>query len=845
MGEVYRARDTRLDRHVAIKVLPQHIAAREDVRMRFEREAKAISALNHPNICALYDIGHEGDTAYLVMELVEGETLAELTKRGPLPIDRVLRYGIEIATALDRAHKAGIIHRDLKPANIMITKAGVKLLDFGVARLQAPPVAGAEATTVAGAITAEGMIVGTLQYMAPEQLEGRPTDARSDLFSLGCIFYEMVTGKRAFDGGSHASVITAIMSHEPTPMTALVAITPPALERLVQKCLAKSPDDRWESAGDLATELRWISEGPIENVQHRGRSALVPWIAAALALALAVAGFWFALRTHRDSALMRLTLPLDADERSASLLEQTIALSPDGRQLVYCATRNGKMSLWLRTLGDPGAVEIAKTDRGSAPFWSPDGQQIGFVANGKLLRCTPRGGDEPAVVTEVAPGSIVSATWGTDGVIVFSELEGRRALFRVPATGGTATEIKIPRPTHVQTIWPVFVKKNLVAYETVNIGNDLRLHLHDLESGADRDLGPIESRFEIVDGYLLFIRDGSLFAQRVDESLKRISEPVLIATDVNAYTTLGSADFTASPSSIVYAISSSDSRVFVYDRKGVVLGPVGPAESLSMRLSHDPTKAVFSVRDVRHGTHDLWTADLARNTLTQITSTPETEGTPVWSPDGKMIAYFSEIGGPPHVFTMRADGSNPTEITPLGHIQYVFDWSPDGKWIVYTELARDTKRDIWLVAPEPHAKPVPWLKTPFNEIQPRVSPDGKWMAFVSDASGRYEVYVSPFDDSSRRFQVSNGGGQVPLWRGDGRELYYQTADHKVYAVSVTTTPSFDTGTPQLLFQDAQGSWNSMDVSPDGQRFYIDRELSGPSTRPLNVVVNWKQLLEKK
>ncbi len=546
MGEVYRARDTRLDRTVAVKVLPSRLLSDSEARARFEREARAISALNHPNICTLHDVGDQDGTIYLVMELLEGESLAALLLRGRLLLDRALRHGIEIARALDRAHRQGIIHRDLKPGNIMITRVGVKIVDFGLAR-QTLSAAAHDAPTVATPITAEGTILGTLQYMSPEQLEGKAADERTDIFSLGCILYEMVTGRRAFDGSSQVSIITSIMSEEPPPLGSLVPLTPPSLERLVGRCLAKSAEDRWRSAGDLATELQWISEGSGASATAAAKRSHAPWIVAGASLLLAgVAGVMMLMRRPPAPASpLRAAISIAADTLATTILRNNLAISPDGRSLVYLATNKGKRALWLRKLDSPDSVELPHTENASFAIWSPDGTEIAFDTASSLVRM-PIGGGDPIVVCELKPGAYQSATWGEDGTILISQLlaaEGANKLTRVSSSGGPITEIMFEGRN---VVFPRFLDRDRFLYCSFSVPSDFRLHERSLSTGADRDLGPIESRAEVVGDTLLFVRAGSLCAQRLGKDFARSSEPVVIAPDVELYGTLGGAEFSAS-----------------------------------------------------------------------------------------------------------------------------------------------------------------------------------------------------------------------------------------------------------------------------------------------------------
>ena len=844
MGEVYRARDTRLDRSVAIKVLPPKIAADEQARARFEREARAISSLNHPNICSLYDVGEENGVSYLVMELIDGQTLADVIARGALPLHDALRYAIDIAAALDRAHRQGIVHRDLKPGNIMITKSGVKLLDFGLARLETRPDVPHDAPTVVNPITTDGMILGTLQYMSPEQLEGLPTDARTDIFSFGCILYEMVSGRRAFAGSNSASIIAAIMNTQPPPLAGLAPI-PPLLDRLVKKCLVKNADDRWQNAGDLATELRWIAELPEDAAAApaKKRRAFVPWIVAALAVIAALA-LALLRKPAEPASVVRLSVPIDADRlRYVALLHHNSAVSPNGEWLVYSGLKDGKPSLWLRNFSTDTAAPIPKTEGASDPFWSPDSKNIAYFTSSKLLRITVSG-EGPTAICDVLSGATVSAAWGADGTILFADLGTKSGLLRVPASGGTPESMKLSslRPT-AMAYAPSFVDDDRFVYCDVSKGYDLHLHAHSLRSGEDRDLGPVESRVEVAGDALVWIHEGSLVAQRIDRNLNRIGTPVVITPEVWNYRSLGLGEFSAAPGVIVYATAKADAHATWFDRSGALLGAIGPNETRQAKLSRDGRRIVMSVNDPSSGTSDLWIADASRGSAVRLTNTQTSEGTPVFSPDGQSIAYSAEVDGPPHLYTLSIGGGAPVMVTPIRGIQYLNDWSPDGRTLLFRELDPKTNVDLWSVPAQPNSQPVPLLRTPFNEFLGRLSPDGKVLAYLSNASGRIELYVAPFANPSDAVQVSADGASLHVWSHDGKHLYYATSDRRLFACEIHTTPRLDAATPTLLFRSTEGEWFDLDMTPDDKRFLIVRRLSGPDTRPLSAVINWRELLK--
>jgi Tol biopolymer transport system component len=589
--------------------------------------------------------------------------------------------------------------------------------------------------------------------------------------------------------------------------------------------------------------LRWLLEEPATAATAvKAKRTFVPWAVAAVALVAAIVSAFFVMRSKPATAPLRLALPLDG-ELLATVMKRVIALSPDGRNLAYCAAKGADRSIFVRSLADGSVSAIAGTAGAEDIFWSPDSAQIAFTAGGKLMR-VPIAAQEPTKICDIHPGALFSGDWGTDGTIVYAEVQAGPKFFRVPATGGEPqpTELKLSADSHV--FWPLFLDEKRVAYLSLRANEALHLHIRDLASGDDRDTGTIGGRFELVGDTMLFVRNGSLYAQRTGRDLQRRGQPTLLAARVWNFATFGASVFTASPNAIVYVSPERNSRMTWFDLSGntTAVGPIGITGP--PHLSRDGKKAVVGVPDLQIGTSDLWACDLTRDSSTQLTATRIHEYLPVWSPDGRQVAYSAEVGGPPHVFTIPATGGDATEITPTGSIQYVEDWSPDGKWIAVTQLSPTTRHDLMLVEPRPHGRVVQWLGTPFNETNARFSPDSQWIAYSSDASGQMEIYVARVADPTERYQISTGGGRMPAWRADGREIFYMTADKKIYSVAIKSMAPFDTAPPQLRVQSSEGRWEGFDVSPDGQRFLVSRILSGPTTRPLNVIVNWQQLVPR-
>jgi serine/threonine protein kinase len=865
MGEVYKARDTRLERTVAVKVLPAHLSASADVRQRFEREAKTISSLSHPHICALYDVGNQDGVEFLVMEYLEGETLSDRLVKGPLAFDQVLRYGLEIADALDKAHRQGIVHRDLKPGNVMLTKSGVKLLDFGLAKAVAPTAArsGASLTalpTQAGKdLTAEGTILGTFQYMAPEQLEGRDADARTDIFAFGAVLYEMVTGKKAFSGRSQASLISSIMTSEPAPASSVAPTAPPAFDRVVRTCLAKDPDDRWQTAHDIAVQLRWIQEGgsaisPAPAITRRrtvGR--VLPWIVAALAMA-GLATLLVRDRLRPPAALPVMRFSILPPEKTiftppGELSSSQFALSPDGHSIVFVAnSSNGRPLLWVRSFDSFAAVPLNGTEEALHPFWSPDGRSIGFFTPTALKRVEVAKG-APQKLCDAVAGR--GGAWNGSGVILFTH-SANTPIFRVPETGGdpvAATVLDAARGEDRHR-FPVFLPdgKRFLYWARAPRTDYTGVYVASLDSPNGRLVVKAQAMGLYAAGRLLTVQQGTLVSFPFDEKAARVTgPPTRIAETVPTGNPPGYAPFSvAGREALAFSSPVAKSRQLVwFDRSGRKVGTVGEAGDYSTpRLSPDGKKLAVAIREQSKSDTDLWLFDFSRQTWSRFTFDPAAERAPLWSPDGTRIIYT--VGGITSVLDLYekpASGSGePRLAVGSSFDKFPTDWSRDGRFIVYHSFGGKTFWDIF-VAPMDGGKPFPFLATKAIEVQGQISPDGRWMAYASDESGRLEIYVTRFPDKHGRWQISSNGGTQPSWRGDGKEIFYLGPDQALMSVGVQAGDSFESGAPTTLFRASfpmlvPAYWANYSATPDGQRFLVSELVSETASTPINVTLNW-------
>jgi len=855
MGEVYKARDTRLERTVAVKVLPSHLSASPEVRQRFEREAKTISQLSHPHICAIHDVGTEGDTDYLVMEYLEGETLTDRLGKGALPLEQTLRYGGEIAGALDKAHRQGIVHRDLKPGNVMLTKSGVKLLDFGLAKAMAEPVESGVTSvpTVLGSrqnLTQEGTILGTFQYMAPEQLEGKEADRRSDIFALGAVLYEMATGRKAFSGASQASLISAIMKEEPASISAVQPMAPAALDRVVKTCLAKDPEDRWQSAADVARELGWIAEGsaagvaaPATVVSKRRRREAIAWLVAAAGVAAAAALALTGLRRPAPQApvlVSSLLLPsgLQLDE-----LNRSLALSPDGTRLAIAASSQ----LWLRSLTGAEVRAIAGTEDASYPFWSPDGKSLGFFAAHKLKKLDLGSG---AISTICAASEGRGGAWGPDGTIVFAP-GAVGPLFRVPSAGGEAvpaTKPASPKDTHRLPVFLPDGKRILFVAGTVEttVG---KLRLLDLASGRVSQFSEENSDALFAKpGYLLFRRGKTLMAQPFDSDSARPSgSPASIAEELSFYQGRYAGQFTVSNTGLlVYEPEPAlvTSQLTWFDTEGNRLATVGEPRAFQggeIKISHDGRNAVATVRDPSQRP-DIWVVDLQRGGARRLSFEPAGGETPRWSPDDRTVGYV--------------EGNGSIWIKPLGEggqahrLPVTADlgsFSPDGTLVIVNPTGEGNTFGLSL-APVDGSGPVRSIVASHVQRESGgFSPDGRWIAYVSDESGRDELYVVSSSGSPGKWQISSNGAFWSAWLARSGELVFvEPATGKLFSVEFRVKGGdVEVGAPRPLFGGRPlPSSTAMDMTPDGKRILFAIPVERGGAHSLTLVSNWPALLRK-
>jgi len=863
---VYRARDSRLDRIVAIKILPAHLSSSPEAQQRFDREARTISSLSHANICHLYDIGSHDGTVYLVMEFLEGETLASRLNRGPLPLEQVLKSGIEICEGLERAHRSGVVHRDLKPGNIMLTKGGAKLMDFGLAKsaASANPPSSELTQTFASAkepLTREGSVVGTFQYMSPEQVEGKEADVRSDIFALGAVLYEMTTGKRAFDGTTVASTIASVMAGDPPPISSVQPLSPPALESTIRSCLAKDPDERVQTAHDVKLQLKWMQTQSSSVLS--AASAVVPaparskvvervgWVAAfVFAVLLAGAlGWWLHPRETPAAMYFNSAAPFSAT---------SMALAPDGHTLALVAysEQASKNMIWIHQIGGRTATPVPGTQGAAYPFWSPDGRSLGFFAGGKLKTIDVNSGRSARILADAPFGR--GGSWNKDGVIIFTP-NVWTGLFRISSSGGAVTEMTKVDPAQYQVShrWPFFLPDGRhYLYLAGNFSGYLDKNfivLGELDSKETRTLVSASTNAVYAEpGYLLLWRDNALVAQRFDLSALSLSgEPRILNDTIQYFPQVNYSVFTASRGNLVTQTGGSrgatPSQLTWFDRTGKQLGTAGPIAIIANpKLSPDERRVAVDQTDADGRHINPWIYETTSNVTTRLTFTNGLQEDPIWSPDGKEIVYSSNEDLNFSIYSRNADGSGTVEkILDLGsQYQTPWDWSRDGKFL----LVRKDQDLLYMTIADRQAHPL--VHKPWAIRNAQFSPDGKFVAYSSEETGTWDIYISPFPDFSGKWQVSTGGGEEPRWRADGKELFYLAPDRRLMAVPVKTTPALELGTPVALFVTSPQPplsalyFFSYDVSSDGQKFLINTRIPTQNSAPLSVMLNWPAEIEK-
>ena len=874
MGVVYRARDERLNREVAIKVLPVSFSQDEGRLRRFEQEAQAAGALNHPNILAVYDVGAHDGAPYIVSELLEGETLRQRLTGSPLAQRRVIDYAQQLAHGLAAAHERGIIHRDLKPENIFITSDGrLKILDFGLAKLIQED--GGEAQTdipTRRVDTKPGVVMGTVGYMSPEQLRGRVVDQRSDIFSLGAVLYEMLSGRRAFHGESTADMMSAILKEDPPDLSHANDNISPALDRLVSHCLEKNPQERFHSARDLGFALEAISGTSGQTVtsatplrvRSKNRERLV-WMAitAALLLTTLLALFFPLLRqtqTEGHAVRFNVTLPEKASFYS-DVETHNLALSPDGRRLAFIAAKDANRFLWLYSLDELSPQLVPETEGAYSPFWSPDNRYLAFFAQGKLKRL-----DIASLSVQTLcnlSGEIDTVgTWGREGVILFndqfndsapgtdpSRKRSSNGIYSLPATGGTPTLLtKSPK---VKNTWVHFLPdgKRFLFYGRGDQADANGIYVASLDSPEGNLV--LKAAFTRVEyappGYLLYAREGSLLAQPFDEKNLRVTgEPLTVVTRMPYFDKTGWAEFSVSENAVLaYASNLSTSRLVWFDRNGREVGQVGtPAGYYALRLSPDGQQVALAVSDERTGTSDIWVHDLTHDTRTRFAFGPADDAEADWSPDGRRLVFFSCCEGPSSLYIKELnDTGRGTSPLPPGFYG-PWDWSADGKFIIYSENEPTTNRDIWVLPVGSEQKPYPLFQTQFNESYAQFSPNGRWVAYLSNETGNDELYVARFDNPRERRRISTAGAAQPRWRRDGKELFYLAGDKSLMVVPVKAGDTFETGEAISLFKVDSIVENAYDVSLDGQRFLVNIAERARQSMPFTLVLNWTSDLKR-
>jgi len=854
MGEVYRAQDTRLDRTVALKVLPLHLAEREDLRQRFQVEARAIARLQHPNICAVFDVGADSGVDYLILEYLEGETLEKRLERGPLPVSEALQLGIQIASGLDAAHRAGITHRDLKPGNVMLTKSGAKLLDFGLAKFDQKAAAASSSTgmaTLTKALTVEGAIMGTFHYMAPEQLEGADADARTDIFAFGLLLYEAITGRKAFQGKSQATLISAIMTADPTPLSTLQPMAPPALERVIGRCIAKDPDERWQSTRDLCRELEWIALGGSQigaqaaaaGTAARKSTSRLPWIVAALAVAAAAVLAWVHFRERpqslpmvRFSVAIPPKLPFIAGPR----------LSPDGsKALVWLGNSGSIWNIYVYTLATGEYKLLPATEEATYSCWSPDSRYVASLNStaGELRKIEVAGGGFSILAKTTSTNSLA---WSRGGILYGG---GDGNFYLIPAEGGAPRKVLASTDTATFLQWLPDGEHFLF---TVASGGGLETRVASIQGGNPKAvLQSTDYALYAPDGRLLFARNGALLAQAFDPAKLALSGSP--STIVASISTANRSSYSVSQNGILTfhaGLGSGEQQLTWFDRTGRKLGEVGGVDFYTNpALSPDGKRLAVGVGDYFAKKRDIWVFDLVRGGSSRLTFDPADDFNPTWSPDGRYIAFGSDRKGKRDLYRKLASGTGDDELLfeNATDSKAPDSWSQDGRyiWVTFQVPGKSDNIYLFTVADRKMEK---YLATSFAEDKAHLSPDGRWLAYRSNESGHDEIYLQPFPADGERWQVSTAGGTEPQWRNDGKELFF-LAGKALTAVDIKAAgKSVEIGIPHKLF-DANvptiSVRNRYLATGDGQKFLVVSQEEQLDATGFDVILNWPELLKGK
>jgi serine/threonine protein kinase/Tol biopolymer transport system component len=850
MGEVYRARDLKLKREVAIKILPDEFSRDADRVSRFQREAEVLASLSHPNIAGIYDLQHSGHTQFLVLELVEGETLADRIKRGPVPVDETLQIGKNISEALEAAHEKGIVHRDLKPANIKLTRDGkVKVLDFGLAKAidNAPTGTMLSNSPTLLSTATTGVILGTAAYMAPEQAKGKSVDKRADIWAFGVVLYEMLTGRMMFSGETASETMAAVMTKEPDWNT-LPANVPARVRDLLRRCLVKGPRNRLQAIGDARIVIEEAQsgagvEGEIAQPARR-RSKLLVGIAAVLLLTtifFAVLRFVHFKQPELPELRVQVNTLPTADPTS-------FAISPDGRRLVFRASNEGKSQLWLRSLDTLAAQPLTGTDGAGYPFWSPDSASVGFFADAKLKRIDIAGGS-PRVLANAAAGR--GGAWNQEGTIVFApSVYG--SLFKVYATGGDPAAVTQLQTGETGHKFPHFLPDGRHFIYFAQGGPAQGVYVRSLDGASSKRLANADAGAVVSpSGFLLFLRQTTLLAQAFDFKRQELSSnPFPVAEDVAFDAGTNAAGFSAAAGIVAYWTGTARQLTWL-DRSGKIVGMVGAPDMASLtdvELSPDEKRvAVYRAAD---GNPDVWLIDVTRGVPTRFTYDPANDLRPLWSPDGNRIVFNSNRKGVYNLYWKLSSGTAVDELLlESDQNKLPTDWSSAARSLLFLSVDPQTGFDLWVLPFSGDKKPFPFLKTPFEESEGQFSPDGRWIAYQSNESGRFEIYVQPFPGPGAKFQISANGGAQPRWNKNGKEIFYVSLDSKMMAAPVKLSPDghlLEMGTPAALFpvHIAGGALQGINrqqyaVSSDGQRFLVNLAANEGAASPVTLIYNWK------